>query len=185
MGSAVIVVVAASAVASSLYFLFYFDFLVYFGHAGMSVAPGVPLSCGAMKLCARRRASLRPSGGSSRANRDETLGDPVCVNSDEFWRASLGTRKAVLPRVFGFEHLLDPFSIGRVVNMARRQGDVLVVANPESPRESRFSLILCGLVDVLVEFNAERKSGAGIVVAVGYGSGTSGIELNSSIISAS
>ena len=43
---------------------------------------------------------------------------------------------------------------------------------------------VCGLVDVLIEFNAERKSGAGIVFAVGYGSGTCGIELNSSISSA-
>ena len=43
---------------------------------------------------------------------------------------------------------------------------------------------VCGLIDVLVEVNADRKSGAGIVVAVGYGSGTSGIDLNRSISSA-
>ena len=142
--------------------------------------------CGVMKLSARRRASLRSSGGgASRANRGETLGDPVSVNSDEFWRAPCGRRKAVLPGVLGFEHLVDPFSIGRVAKVARRQGDVLVGADPEAPRESRFSLNVCGLVDVFVEFNTERKSGAGIVVVVGYGSGTSGIELNSSISSAS
>ena len=176
------VVVAA---ASSLHFFFDFDFLVFFGHAGISVAPGVPLSEGAMKLSARRRASLRPSGGPSRANRGETLGDPVCVNSDEFWRAPCGRRKAVLPGVFGFEHLVDPFSIGLVANMARRQGDVLVVPDPESPLESRFSLRVCGLDDVVVEFKTDMKSGAGIVVVVGYRSGTSGSELNSSISSAS
>ena len=71
-GSAAMVVVAASAVASSLHFFFDFDFLVFFGHAGISVAPGVPFSCGAMNLSARRRASLRTSGGPSRANRGET-----------------------------------------------------------------------------------------------------------------
>ena len=90
----------------------------------------------------------------------------------------------MLPGVVGFEHLVDPFSIGRVVNVAKSQGTVLLVANPESPRESVFSLSVCGLVDVFVEFNVERKSGAGIVVAFGYGSGTSGIEFNSSISSA-
>ena len=94
-------------------------------------------------------------------------------------------QKAVLPGVLGFEHLVDPFSIGLVANVARRQGGVLGVANQESPRESRFSLSVCGLVDVFVEFSTDRKSGAGIVVAFGYGSGTSGIELNSSIRSAS
>ena len=77
MGSASMVIVAASAVAGSLHFLFDFDFLVFFGHAALSVAPGVHLSCGAMKLSARRRASLRANGGGSRANRGETLGDPV------------------------------------------------------------------------------------------------------------
>ena len=177
--------VVVAAAASSLQFFFDFDFLVFFGHTAISVAAGISLRCGARKLNARRRASLRPCGGPSRANRGETLGDPVCVNSDEFWRAPWGRRKAVLPGVLGFEHLVDPFSIGRVANVARRQGDVIVDANPESPRESRFSLSVCGLVDVFVEFNAEWKSGAGIVVAVGYGSGTSGIELNSSISSAS
>ena len=91
----------------------------------------------------------------------------------------------MLPAVFGFEHLVDRFSIGLVANMARRQGDVLLVANPESPRESRFRLCVRGLVDVFVEFIADRKCGAGIVVSIGYGSGTSGIELNSSISSAS
>ena len=106
------------AVASSLHFLFDFDFLVFFGHAGISVASGVSLRCGAMKLSARRRASLSPRAGASRANRVETLGEPVCVNSDELGMASLGKRKAVLPGVLGFEHLVDPFSIGRVVNVA-------------------------------------------------------------------
>ena len=172
------------AAASSLHF-FDFDFLVFFGHAAISVAAGISLRCGARKLNARRRASLRPSGGPSRANRGETLGDPVCVKSDEFWRAPCGRGKAVLPGVLGFEHLVDPFSIGRVANVASRQGDVLVVANPESPRESRFSLSVCGLVDVFVEFNTDRNSGAGIVDVAGYGSGTSGSELNSSISSAS
>ena len=69
--------------------------------------------------------------------------------------------------------------------VAKRQGDVLVVADPESTRESRFSLSVCAVVDVLVEFNTDRKSEAVIVVAFGYGSGTSGCELNSSISSAS
>ena len=109
------------------------------------------------------------------------LGDPIGVNCDEFGSAPLGKRKAVLPGVLGFEHLVDSFCIGLVANVSRRLGDVLVVAYPESASESRFSLSVCGLVDVLVEFNAEKKSGAGIVVAVGYGSGTSGIELHSSI----
>ena len=163
-------------VASSLHFLFDFDFLVFFGHGGISVAPAVPCdagpvsfgarlkpflgpSVGAMKFSARRRASLRPSGGPSRANRGETLGDPVSVNSDEFWRAPWGRGKAVLPGVLGFEHFVEPFSIGLVANVARWQGDVLVGANPESPRESRFSLSVWGLVDVIVEFNAHKKSG--------------------------
>ena len=92
-----------------------------------------------------------------------------------------GEREGRAPWRDGFEHLVDPFSIGLVANVARRQGDVLVSVDPESPRESRFSLSVCGLVDVFVEFKAEMKSGAGIVVAVGYGSGTSGIELSSSI----
>ena len=148
MGSGAMVVVAAAA--SSLHFFFDFDFRVFFGHAGISVTPGVPLRCGAMKLSARRRASLRSTGGASRANRGETLGDPVCVNTDEFWRAPWGRRKAVLPGVLGFEHLVDPFSIRLVANVARWQGDVLVVANPESPRESGCSLSVCCLVDVFV-----------------------------------
>ena len=62
-------VVAASVVASSFHFFFDFDFLVIFGHACISVSHGVHLRCGAKKLSARRRASLRPSGGASRANR--------------------------------------------------------------------------------------------------------------------
>ena len=63
----------------------------------------------------------------------------------------------MLPSVLGFGHLVDPFSIGRGVNVARWQEDVLLVANPESPRESRFSLSICGLVEALGEFNADRK----------------------------
>ena len=112
-------VVAASAVAGSMDFFFDFDFLAFFAHAGISLGPGVPLSCGAMKLSHRRRASLRPNAGASTANRGETLVDPVCVNSDEIWRAPCGRGKAVLPGVLGFEHLVEPFSIGRVVNVAR------------------------------------------------------------------
>ena len=133
MGSAAMVVEAA---ASSLHFFFDFDFLVFFGHTAISVAAGISLRCGVMKLSARRRASLRPSGVGSTANRGETLGDPVCVNSDEFWRAPCGKGKAVLLGVLGFEHLVDPFTNGLVANVARRQGDVLVGADPETPRES-------------------------------------------------
>ena len=64
----------------------------------------------------------------------------------------------MLPGVFGFEHLVDPLSIALLSNVARLQGDLLFVANPESPRESWFSLSVSGLIDLLVEFNAERKS---------------------------
>ena len=107
------------------------------------------------------------------------------VNRDEFGRPTWRTGKAVLLGALGFEHLVDPCSMGRLVNVASRYGDVLVVANPESPREYRFSLSVCGLVDILIEFDTEWESGAGIVVAIGYGSGTSGIVFSSSISSAS
>ena len=79
------VVVAVSAVASSLHFFFDLDFLVFFGHAGIFDATGVSFdagpvafgarfkaffgpSVGAMKLIARRRASLRSSGVRSTAS---------------------------------------------------------------------------------------------------------------------
>ena len=81
------VVVAESSVASSLHFFFDFDFLVFFGHTCISVAQVVPLSRDALKMSARRRASLRPSGGGSSANRAEVLGDAGVVNRDEFERA--------------------------------------------------------------------------------------------------
>ena len=94
--------------ASSLHLFFDLDFLDFFGHAGIFDAIGVPFdagpvafgaclkaflgpSVGAMKLNARRRASLRSSGGASRANRGETLDEPVCVNSDELGRAPGGS----------------------------------------------------------------------------------------------
>ena len=86
MGSAARVVVAAWPVASSLNSFFDFDFLVFFGHAGIFHATGVPFDAGpvafgvrlkaflgpnvgAMKLNARRRATLRASDDASRANR--------------------------------------------------------------------------------------------------------------------
>ena len=88
------------------------------------------------------------------ANPGLTLGDPVGVNLDEFCRAPCGKRKAELPGVLGFVHLLEPFSIGFVANVAMRQGDVVVVANPKSPSYSRCSLSVSSLVDVLGEINA-------------------------------
>ena len=119
IGSGALVIVAASAMASSLHFSFDFDFLVFFGHAGISEAAGVHLSCGAMKLSARRRVNLRPRGGASRANRGEALRDPVGVNLDELGRASWGRWKAVLPCVLCLKYLVASFSVGRVANVAR------------------------------------------------------------------
>ena len=166
-----LVVAASAVVASSVHFFFDFDFLVFFGHAGIYVAPGVPLSGGAMKFTAPRRASLRPRGVGSRANRCETLADPVGVNRVDLGMATLGKGKAMLLGHLCVENPVDPFSIGRVVHVAILYGDVLIVANPESPRESRFSLSFCGLVDKFIEFDTEWDFGEGIVVAIGYGSG--------------
>ena len=78
----------------------------------------------------------------------------------------------MLPGVLGFEHLVDPFSIGLVANVARWQGVVLIVANPESSRESRFSLSVCGRDVILVELNAEWESWAGKFIPVGYWGGS-------------
>ena len=59
------VVLTASAVASSLHFFFDFDFdfLVFFGHAGISVAVGVPFDAGPVAFGARLKAFLCPSVG--------------------------------------------------------------------------------------------------------------------------
>ena len=51
--------------------------------------------------------------------------------------------------------------------------------------ESMFSLSVCGLFEIVIEFDAEWESTAGIVVAIGYGSRTSVIAFSSSIRSAS
>ena len=117
----------AAAVGISLVF---FDFGVFFGgsvtfDAGpvTSLAGLVAFLCpslGTRKFTARPTDSLRPSGGDSRTNRLQTLGDPFGVNRAEFGRASWGSVKAVLSGVLGLKHLVDPFSIGRGAKVARR-----------------------------------------------------------------
>ena len=77
-------------------------------------------NAGAMKVSARRTASLRPSCGDSRVNGAEPLADSVGLNCVEIGRASWGTGKAMLPGVHGLKHLDDRFSIGRVAKVARR-----------------------------------------------------------------
>ena len=120
------------AVAISLVFFFNLGFLVFFGRALLSVVTTLPCAIvilvrgGAMKLSARRTASLRPSGGGSRTNGAETLGDAILGNSDEFGRAAWRSGKAGLQTSCGFKgalgctHLVDSFCIGRVVNVACR-----------------------------------------------------------------
>ena len=56
----------------------------------------------------------------SRTNGAETLGGAVGVNCDEFGRAAWRSGKAVLVGALGCKHLVDSFSIGRIVNVARR-----------------------------------------------------------------
>ena len=133
MGSAPAAVLDGMRAATSLDF-FAFGFLVFFGRTLLSVVPfdagpvafGARLKAflgpnvGAMKLVGRRTASLRPSGGCSRTNGAETLGDAVCVNCDEFGRGAWGSEKAVLVCALGCKHLVDSFCIGRVVNVASR-----------------------------------------------------------------
>ena len=131
MGSAAALLDDMTAAATSLDFfdavamsLVFFDlgFLVFFGRALLSVVTKLPSAIdflvrgGAMKLSARRTASLRPSGGGCRANGAEAFGDAVGVNCDEFGRGAWGSGKAEL----GCKHLSDSFCIGRVVNVARR-----------------------------------------------------------------
>ena len=125
------------------------DFLV-FGRPLVSVVSPLPWAIDflvrgcAMKLNARQTASLQPIGGGARSNRAEALGDAVGVDCDEFGRGPCGSGKAVLC----CKHLEDSFCIGRVTNLASRYGDVLLVANPESARESGFSLSGGALVDI-------------------------------------
>ena len=113
MGSAAALLVKAAVVIS----LDFFDF-VFFGHALPSVAIGVPLSGFAIKLSALRTARLRPSSGASSANRSETLADAVGVNRAELGRGPCRRGKAVFHGELGLKHLVDPFGIGRVVNVA-------------------------------------------------------------------
>ena len=104
-----------------MHFFFEFDFLVFFGHGGISAAAGVALSGGARKLSARRSASLRPSAGDpSLANCGETLADPVRVNRDELGRATWGKGQALLHGALCFDHLGDSFCVGPVANLASR-----------------------------------------------------------------
>ena len=113
------------AVAISLVFFFDLGFLVFFGRALVSV-PTLPSAIdflvrgGAMKLSARRTASLRRSGGGSWTNGAEAFGDAVGVNCDEFGRAAWRSWKAVLPGELGSKHLVDSFCIGRVGTVASR-----------------------------------------------------------------
>ena len=123
----------AAAAATSLDFLG-FGFLVFFGRVLLSVFPfdtgpvafGAGLKAfigpnvGAMKLSARRTACLCPSGGPSRTNGAETLGDPVGVNREEFGRAAWRSGQTVLVSALGCKHLVYSFCIGRVVNVASR-----------------------------------------------------------------
>ena len=168
------------AMAMSLVFLFDFGFLFFFGRVLLSVIPfdtgpvafGARLKAflgpnvGAMKLSGRRTASLRPSGGGSRTNGAETLGDAILGNCDEFGRAAWRSGKAVFPGELGSKHLVDSFCIGRVGKGASRYVDVFVVTNPESARESGFRLSVCGLVDILAEVNPEWDSWAGVGIEV-------------------
>ena len=90
-------------------------------------------SCGAIKLSARRTASLRPSDGYKRGNGAETLSDSLGVNRDEFARAPWGRGKGLLPVVLCHKQLVDPVYVAREVNVASWYAEVLVVANPEPP----------------------------------------------------
>ena len=69
--------------------------------------------------------------------------------------------------------------VRRVVKVARWYGDVLVVPNPEPLRESRSSLSVCCLADILVEVSAEWESWAGIFIAAGNWGGSAGSDSRS------